>query len=146
MFLIFAVKHPSTTFATSKLSKEIYPIQDYGTKFLESKCIPLEHLCTGKKPLYHHNVTYEFTYKYWNFNPKRAVELNWHCEWMIPKSLLRTICPLTNRWISIAAFLWQRKTFQHFMHRQALWIFITASLLAKISLLENQPRQWLWIV
>ena len=59
---------------------------------------------------------------------------------MLPMSFFRVICPLTNRWISNAACLWLRNNFQHFRPRIELWIFVTASLWNKKSLLTNQPR------
>ena len=56
-------------------------------------------------------------------------------------SLFREMCPLTNRWISIAACLWHWNVFQHIMPRIALWIFVTASIWNKNSILWSLFRE-----
>lgn len=61
----------------------------------------------------------------------------------IPKSLFRVICPLTNRWISMAACLWQWNALLQYKHRIALWIFVAASFWNKKFLLIRKPRQHL---
>lgn len=66
---------------------------------------------------------------------------NLHYKKNLPRILVLVFSPLIKRWISTAAFLWERNASWHFMQRKALWIFVAASLWNKNCFLCSQPRQ-----